>query len=73
MILTFSTGLKSFDNVKARVALAKSRLGNVEWHELRAISREHAGKGVPSFITCFMKHNILKLISITIPHGLQVL
>jgi|GEM_PF-1654415 len=57
MILTFSTGLKSVDNVKARVALVKSRLGNVEWHEIRAISHEHAGKSVPSFITRFMKHS----------------
>jgi hypothetical protein len=76
MILTFSTGLKSVDNVKARVALAKSRLGNVEWHEIRAISHEHAGKGVPSFITRFMKHSgiaipinlkIIKLLEVNLP------
>jgi len=68
MILTFSTGLKSVDNVKARVALAKSRLGNVEWHEIRAISHEHAGKGVPSFITRFMKHS-----GIAIPINLKII
>jgi len=68
MILTFSTGLKSVDNVKARVALAKSRLGNVEWHEIRAISHEHAGKGVPSFITRFMKHS-----GIVIPINLKII
>jgi len=68
MILTFSTGLKSIDNVKARVALVKSRLGNVEWHEIRAISHEHAGKGVPSFITRFMKHS-----GIVIPINLKII
>jgi hypothetical protein len=68
MILTFSTGLKSIDNVKARAALAKSRLGNVEWHEIRAISHEHAGKGVPSFITRFMKHS-----GIAIPINLKII
>ena len=68
MILTFSTGLKSIDDVKARVALAKSRLGNVEWHEIRAISHEHAGKGVPSFITHFMKHS-----GIVIPINLKII
>jgi hypothetical protein len=41
--LTFLTGLKRVDNIKARVALAKSRLSNVEWHELRAIFHEHVG------------------------------
>jgi glycosyltransferase involved in cell wall biosynthesis len=68
MILTFSTGLKSVDNVKARVALAKSRLGNVEWHEIRAISHEHVGKGVPSFIARFMKHS-----GIVIPINLKII
>jgi glycosyltransferase involved in cell wall biosynthesis len=68
VILTFSTGLKSIDNVKARVALAKSRLGNNEWHEIRAISHEHAGKGVPSFITRFMKHS-----GIVIPINLKII
>jgi len=68
VILTFSTGLKSVNNVKARVALAKSSLGNVKWHELKAISHEHVGKGVPSFIIRFMKHN-----SIVIPINLKII
>jgi len=68
MILTFSTDLKSIDNVKARVALVKSSLGNVEWHKLRAISHEHAGKGVPSFITRFMRHS-----GIVIPINLKII
>jgi glycosyltransferase involved in cell wall biosynthesis len=48
--------VSNIKDAKIRIALAKSRLNNVEWHELRVIFHEYAGKGIPNFIIRFMKH-----------------
>jgi len=59
IIITFNIRnpnlVSNIDDVKIRIALAKSRLDGVEWHELRAIFHEYAGRNVPSFIRRFMK------------------
>jgi len=60
IILTFSVGLRDFFSIKdveKRMIEIKSRLKNVKWHELKALSYENMVKGIPSFIIRFMKHS----------------
>ena len=62
LILTFSVGLSNIKDIKGRIneiniRLKESKLRNVEWYELRALSHENMSSIIPKPIVRFMKYS----------------
>jgi len=62
LILTFSVGLSNIKDIKSRIneiniRLKESKLRNVEWYELRALSHENMSNIISKPIVRFMRHS----------------
>jgi glycosyltransferase involved in cell wall biosynthesis len=62
LILTFSVGLSNIKDIKGKIneiniRLKESKLRNVEWYELRALSHENMSNIIPKPIARFMKYS----------------